>query len=106
MSKHYCMDRLMGVTISNKAEACCPFMEIEDADCCESEIVDFVIDNEFQKIDYQKIDEVKWNLIGEIGFIDSNEEPILEYNPHFFPYSNGPPLLAVELFILNCSYLL
>jgi hypothetical protein len=100
------MDRLMGVTISNKTEACCPFMEMEDADCCESEIVDFVIDNEFQKIDYQKIDEVKWNLIGEIGFIDSNDEPILGNNPHFFPYSNGPPLLAVELFILNCSYLL
>ncbi|MFC2186153.1 hypothetical protein ACFCT7_02470 [Fulvivirgaceae bacterium LMO-SS25] len=106
MSKHICMDRLMDVSLGNKTEACCPFMEAAEDDCCENEVIAFEIDNEFQKIDHQTIDETKWDLISEIQFNDFLLAQALENTPHYFPYPNGPPISSVDLFILNCTYLL
>ncbi len=100
------MDRLMDVKISSKFEVCCSFMENESSDCCENEVVDFVIDNEFQKIDTQSIDDTKWNLIAEIELLGFISNLSFESNTHVIPFSNGPPLLEADLFILNCSYLL
>jgi hypothetical protein len=100
------MDRLMDVKLSAESKICCPFMETEDAGCCENEVVEFVIDHEFQKIDTQSIDETKWNLIAETIFSDFASSFKIDNDSHIFPFSNAPPLTQVDLFILNCSYLL
>lgn len=93
ISKHYCSNNLVSITINHEAESCCDM----DGGCCRNETTSYQLDDDFVNtsfIDFSSLNQI--DLLFPLFYIlvDNTVNKEIE---SFFRFPESPPPLKIQV---------
>ncbi len=103
ISRHYCMSRLLSMSIGETTKSCCN--EAEAMGCCHNETEQVQVEDDFNPSDVTSLQQIELPLLYTVCALELFTEPLEISQPNFYTDTSPPPVepdiyLKVQSFLL------
>ena len=103
ISKYYCMNRLLSMSIGENEKSCCNM--VEAMGCCHNETEQLQVEDDFSLTDLMNLPEIESPLIYTIDTFDIFIESIEDSQTCFY-IDTSPPPIESDIYLKVQSFLL